>query len=51
MDHPNEKIVGTIQLEKIQRLMKGYLASLEEKSGKERRGGKVSAMCASEYSF
>lgn len=35
MDHPAEKIVGTIQLEKIQRIMKGYLASLEEQKREE----------------
>lgn len=31
MDCPDEKIVGTIKLKEIQRYMKGYLASLEEK--------------------
>ncbi len=30
MDHPREKPVGTLRLSKIQMLMKGYLASLEE---------------------
>ncbi len=30
MDHPAEKIVGTINLGKIQKNMEGYLASLEE---------------------
>lgn len=30
MDRPDEKIVGTIKLKEIQRMMKGYIASLEE---------------------
>lgn len=35
MERPDEKIVGTIQLKKIQRMMKGYLASLEEQKREE----------------
>ncbi len=31
MDHPAEKIVGTLELGKIQKNLEGYLASLEER--------------------
>ncbi len=35
MEKPTEKIVGTIKLEEIQKLMKGYRASLEEQKREE----------------